>query len=138
MKLRSKKGFTLMEMLIVVGIIAVLVAVSIPVFSTQLEKAREAADISNMRSAKAEAVAQYLLENQTGPLNYDARKGKFVSGTSITPYGKGTAANGGTLFEGYDATKDYTNSYIIVTIDNDGEVQVKWSGVDTATTTNTE
>ena len=32
-KLQSKKGFTLMEMLIVVAIIAVLVAIAIPVFN---------------------------------------------------------------------------------------------------------
>lgn len=32
-KLQNKKGFTLMEMLIVVAIIAVLVAIAIPVFN---------------------------------------------------------------------------------------------------------
>lgn len=35
-------GFTLSELLIVVAIIAVLVAISIPIFSSQLEKSREA------------------------------------------------------------------------------------------------
>ena len=49
----NTKGFTLAELLIVVAIIAVLVAVAIPVFTTQLEKAREATDIANMRSAVA-------------------------------------------------------------------------------------
>lgn len=39
----SRKGFTLAELLIVVAIIAVLVAVAIPVFGSQLEKSREAA-----------------------------------------------------------------------------------------------
>ena len=48
---REKNGFTLAELLIVVAIIAVLVAISIPIFTSQLEKAREAVDLSNVRSA---------------------------------------------------------------------------------------
>ena len=56
----NKKGFTLAELLIVVAIIGVLVAISIPIFTAQLEKAREATDIANLRAAKAAAVAAYL------------------------------------------------------------------------------
>lgn len=40
---KNKKGFTLMEMLIVVAIIAVLVAIAIPVLSNNLHKAKVAA-----------------------------------------------------------------------------------------------
>ena len=50
-KLKNKKGFTLAELLIVVAIIAVLVAISIPIFTAQLEKAREATDAANLRAA---------------------------------------------------------------------------------------
>lgn len=60
LKKMNKKGFTLAELLIVVAIIAVLVAISIPIFSAQLEKAREATDMANIRSAYAEVIANYL------------------------------------------------------------------------------
>ena len=51
-KENKKKGFTLAELLIVVAIIAVLVAmISIPIFTTQLEKARESTDAANLRAA---------------------------------------------------------------------------------------
>ena len=63
-KMNNNKGFTLAELLIVVAIIAVLVAISIPIFTTQLEKAREATDMANVRSAYAEVVAAYLTNGQ--------------------------------------------------------------------------
>ena len=39
---KNEKGFTLAELLIVVAIIGVLVAISIPIFTSQLEKSRDA------------------------------------------------------------------------------------------------
>lgn len=60
MRENGKKGFTLAELLIVVAIIAVLVAISIPIFSAQLEKSREATDEANIRSAYAEVSADML------------------------------------------------------------------------------
>ena len=47
----GSKGFTIAELLIVVAIIAVLSAIAIPVFGSQLEKSREATDPANVRSA---------------------------------------------------------------------------------------
>lgn len=58
--LKSKKGFTLAELLIVVAIIGVLVAISVPIFTSQLEKAREGTDEANIRSAYSELAADVL------------------------------------------------------------------------------
>ena len=60
MRKNNKKGFTLAELLIVVAIIAVLVAIAIPVFTSQLEKSREATDKANLRSAYAEQMTAIL------------------------------------------------------------------------------
>ena len=59
---KNRKGFTLAELLIVVAIIAVLVAISIPIFTTQLEKSREATDLANIRAACAEVMVSALDE----------------------------------------------------------------------------
>ena len=70
MKKNNKKGFTLAELLIVVAIIAVLTAIAIPVFTSQLEKSRDAADAANVRSAIAEATVAYLDGNESGSVTF--------------------------------------------------------------------
>lgn len=57
-------GFTLAELLVVVAIIAVLVMVSIPIFTAQLEKSREAVDLSNLRSAYGAGKYQLMEEDE--------------------------------------------------------------------------
>lgn len=58
--MRNKKGFTLAELMVVVAIIGVLVAVSVPIFSSQLEKSREATDLANVRSAYAQVMTEAI------------------------------------------------------------------------------
>lgn len=60
MKRKDRKGFTLAELLVVVAIIAVLVAIAIPIFTSQLEKSREATDAANIRSQYAEVMTDSL------------------------------------------------------------------------------
>ena len=45
---------------------AVLVAISIPIFSSQLEKAREATDLANIRAAYAECAAEAITGTDAG------------------------------------------------------------------------
>ncbi len=61
----NKKGFTLAELLIVVAIIAVLVAVAIPVFTAQLNKAKYATDVANARAVYAELTADFVANGIT-------------------------------------------------------------------------
>ena len=58
---QNRNGFTLMEMLIVIALIAVLVAIAIPAIASQLERSREAADLANVRAAYAQVSAEALL-----------------------------------------------------------------------------
>lgn len=78
MKNRIKDGFTLGELLIVVAIIGVLVAISIPVFSGQLEKAREATDLANVRSAYAEVMADAITENKAEGSTFDDTTDRYT------------------------------------------------------------
>lgn len=64
-KLKKQGGFTMVELLIVVAIIAILVAVSIPMMNSALEKSRHAVDQANVRDAIALASMKYLTDSDT-------------------------------------------------------------------------
>ena len=66
---KNSKGFTLMEMLIVVAIIAVLVAIAIPTFNSSLNKARVATDEANIRSGYASVMSEIMLNQVDDPTN---------------------------------------------------------------------
>ncbi len=82
----GKKGFTLMEMLIVVAIIGILIAIMIPTFSNALIKARISADEANLRSYYATTLTDHML-NETA-LDADTIKGDGksveIDGTTYT------------------------------------------------------
>lgn len=97
--LHNKKGFTLAELLIVVAIIAVLVAIAIPIFTGQLNKSKFAVDEANARSIYAQYQADYLanggkqsttLTDQTvnkgseSTLTVDGNTYKFTGISSVT------------------------------------------------------
>lgn len=85
-KLTNKKGFTLMEMLIVVAIIAVLVAIAIPTFNGALTKAKEATDVANIRAAYADWQVSILTDNEDLPKSDTEFKTKMTGDLQ----GKGT------------------------------------------------
>ena len=125
-KRNNKKGFTLAELLIVVAIIAVLVAISIPIFTNQLEKAREATDASNIRAAYAEVSADALTEGGTVTSKYvtaTQTKDKWqsadagendnmkIGGQNV---GSASTSTGGTN-KGWTISYDSTNSKVTIT-----------------------
>ena len=64
---KKNKGFTLMEMLIVVAIIAILIAIAIPMMRGQMHKTQVAADIANARAYFAAMEAEYILTGEYDP-----------------------------------------------------------------------
>jgi len=136
-KLNTKAGFTLAELLIVVAIIAVLVAVAIPIFSAQLEKSREETDIANMRSAKAGAIALLLSGKKLDGTNkidasykvyFDAGSGELVDAKPSRGYGKGTAMDGKTEdFVTTSKKNDTTTIYSRTTSTVDQVIEVSFA-----------
>lgn len=86
--LRLNSGFTLVELLTVIAIIAILTAIILPVFGLVRENTRRAASISNMQQTYA-GLKQYELDNRRYP--------DFLYGPAIKANGSdcmtGTGAN---------------------------------------------
>lgn len=132
-KLRKKGGFTLIEMLIVVAIIAILIAVSIPMVGSALESARNATDAANERSFKAALVSGHLLSTADMAADnalkieadviyaYDASNGVAAAkDATITAYGQSSA----NAAKGIAALKGLR---LFGTITAKGEVCMMWA-----------
>lgn len=63
---KTKRGFTLIELVIVIAILAILVAIAIPRFSKSNLSAQAAAHNANVREIKS-VVTLYLIEEDTMP-----------------------------------------------------------------------
>ena len=66
--MKSKKGFTLVELLIVVAIIAILAAIAIPQFNIYSTKAKLTTLRSDLKHAYL-AAQGYLIENETATIS---------------------------------------------------------------------
>lgn len=131
---RIRNGFTLMEMLIVIAIIAVLIVIAIPVFASQLEKSREAADLANVRSAYAQVSAEVLLGDPTATVTVDLKQ-KQADWQSLDPVNIGGIVH----YKKQGDTDNWKgvaapNGTCVVSYNEDCGIILTWSGKAAPTT----
>ncbi len=101
----NKKGFTLLEMIIVASIILVLVGIAIPNFVKALANTRAKTCIDNLRQI-ALAKQQWALENNKGSAD-------SPQAADLNTYIKGGTGTGTTIYCPLDTTKTFSTSYTI-------------------------
>ena len=81
MKKMNKKGFTIVELVIVIAVIAILAAVLIPTFSGIVDKANDSAALQEARNDYTEYVADvdYTTTTAAKDIIFETTKGKFVA-----------------------------------------------------------
>lgn len=135
---QNRSGFTLMEMLIVIALIAVLVAIAIPAITSQLERSREAADLANVRAAYAQVSAEALLGDPQFKVTVDLKQ-KQADWQSANPVNIG-----GIVHDKNQGDTDNwkgvatPNGTCIVSYNKDHGIILTWSGKASAYPFNTD
>jgi type IV pilus assembly protein PilA len=106
------KGFTLVEIMIVMVIISLLAAMAIPAFSKVRASARQKAITNNLRQIGS-AAQQYMLEQGVSQVN-ESR----LEGTTTTAYIRPIKT---VIGETYSGLTINTNTTQISVIENDGD-----------------
>ena len=133
----GNKGFSLVELIVVIAIMAVLVGVLAPTLIRNVEKSRESKDAQNIDSIKNAIEVTLQDENvYTGIVPTASNTSStLVTLTSGAPVIATTASFSETLKETLDVTKTkltskkYKSATVTFTIDNNGHVSVNESGV---------
>ncbi len=123
---KVKRGFTLIEMLIVVGIIGILVALAVPALSTAMSDARQAkvnAYISQINTALNRYVIDQEVKNQKNEIeSLEAGWGAIkqylvINGTTDHTYNdlKAAVCNGGNAEIGGGTVSWEPNEYATIT-----------------------
>ena len=90
---KKKKGFTLLELLVVLAILAILIAIAIPVYKNQKEKAAITAHNANVRVLET-AVESYKQDHGKYPGKLDDLKDDYIKSVPKVPAGENEKLNG--------------------------------------------
>jgi len=83
---KNQKGFTLVELMVVVVIIGILVAIAIPIFNTVTDRANQRAVEANLRTLEG-SIMQYLASGNAAPANAAAWETALTGDFIIWPVG---------------------------------------------------
>lgn len=113
---RNNKGFSLVELIVVIAIMIVLVAVLAPVFTKYVEQSRRATDVQNANSI-AEAILTDATDGTTKVTSAVTEltggdTGNLPSSIKALPEVKGNAYSGAKFYVSYDETTNEAHVFV--------------------------
>lgn len=107
---KMKKGFTIVELVIVIGVIAILSAVLIPTFTSLSGKAK----VARAQSEVADAYTAYLIEAEDAAISQDKLLAEYDEGTYYFVYSR---------YNGWEKQDSKPTGYKATAIDPDGNAE---------------
>ena len=127
--IKNNKGFTLIEIIVVLVILGIMVAAYIPSALGQVERANEAIDIENMQLA-VKCARYYIFNNKfkaDTTYYWDVISGDFVEEKPEQAYGRGKETDGGAVYYLYDNHEETINKIISVRLNDAGDFEMEWT-----------
>ena len=104
---KNKKGFTLVELVVVIAILGILAGIAVPRFMDATATARGAKVIADLRTIDSAATMYYAKEG-TYPSNVAAMKTGYLAEVPIAPTGAIKFPNGDTVTDNTTTAYGYT------------------------------
>ena len=112
---RNNKGFSLVELIVVIAIMAVLVGILAPQFLKYVEKSRQATDIQTIDNIATSLKTYYADKEGTGTKTIEVTTTSVTSDTAITDAGLSTAKLKGKKWDGNKITITYDIATGVIT-----------------------